>query len=279
MVLKPSETTPLTALKFAEVVAGILPPGVFNLVLGRGASVGQALISHPGVRMVSLTGDVGTGQAVLAAAAKSVRRTHLELGGKAPVIVFDDADLDAVVAGLRTFGYYNAGQDCTAACRVYAGAKIYDKLVADLTSAVASLKVGLPDDAEAELGSLISARQRERVAGFVDRARDLGHVEITTGGKAGEGGGFFYAPTVVAGALQSDEIVRREVFGPVVSVTRLHRGRRGGDLGQRHRLRPRLLGVDAGHRQGDGGRPRACNTAARGSTLISCWSTRCRTAA
>ena len=220
LVLKPSETTPLTALKFAEIVAGILPPGVFNLVLGRGESVGQALISHPGVRMVSLTGDVATGQAVLAAAAKSVRRTHLELGGKAPVIVFDDADLDAVVAGLRTFGYYNAGQDCTAACRVYAGAKIYDRLVADLSSAVASLKVGLPDDAEAELGSLISARQRERVAGFVDRARDLRHVEITTGGKAGEGGGFFYAPTVVAGALQADEIVRREVFGPVVSITR-----------------------------------------------------------
>ena len=173
IVLKPSENTPLTALKFAEIVVGILPPGVFNLVLGRGGSVGQALISHPGVRMVSLTGDVATGQAVLAAAAKSVRRTHLELGGKAPVIVFDDADLDAVVAGLRTFGYYNAGQDCTAACRVYAGAKIYDKLVADLSSAVASLKVGLPDDADAELGSLISARQRERVAGFVDRFTEV----------------------------------------------------------------------------------------------------------
>lgn len=220
MVLKPSENTPLTALLFAEVAAGILPPGVFNIVLGRGGSVGQALISHPGVRMVSLTGDVATGQAVLAAAAKNIRRTHLELGGKAPVIVFDDADLSEVVAGLRTFGYYNAGQDCTAACRVYAQAKVYDKLVADLSSAVSSIKFGPPHMEGAEIGPLISARQRGRVSDFVDRARELSHVEIVTGGRSGEGGGFFYEPTVVAGANNDDEIVRREVFGPVVSVTR-----------------------------------------------------------
>ena len=220
LVLKPSENTPLTALKFAEVAAGILPPGVFNLVLGRGASVGQALISHPGVRMVSLTGDVGTGRAVLEAASKNIRRTHLELGGKAPVIVFDDADLDEVVSGLKTFGYYNAGQDCTAACRVYAGAKIYDRLVADLSAAVSSIKVGPPAMADAEMGPLISDRQRGRVSDFVERARTLDHVEIATGGKVRAGGGFFYEPTVVAGAKQDDEIVRREVFGPVVSVTR-----------------------------------------------------------
>jgi aminobutyraldehyde dehydrogenase len=220
IVLKPSENTPLTAMKFAEIAAGILPPGVFNLVLGRGKSVGATLISHPLVRMVSLTGDVSTGRAVLEAASHNIRRTHLELGGKAPVIVFDDADLEEVVAGLRTFGYYNAGQDCTAACRVYAGEKIYDKLVADLSSAVSSIKHGPPSVTDAEIGPLISARQRTRVSDFVERARALSHVEIATGGKAVEGNGFFYEPTVVAGARQDDEIVRREVFGPVVSVTR-----------------------------------------------------------
>jgi aminobutyraldehyde dehydrogenase len=220
IVLKPSENTPLTALKFAELAAGILPPGVFNLVLGRGDTVGAALVSHPAVRMVSLTGDVSTGRAVLEAASRNIRRTHLELGGKAPVIVFDDADLDEVVGGLRTFGYYNAGQDCTAACRVYAGGKIYDKLVADLAAAVSTIKFGPPDMVDAEIGPLISERQRGRVASFVERARALPHIEIATGGKQGEGNGFFYQPTVVAGALQRDEIVQREVFGPVVSVTR-----------------------------------------------------------
>ena len=220
MVLKPSEHTPLTALKFAEIAAGILPPGVFNLVLGRGESVGAALISHPLVRMVSLTGDISTGRKVLEAASKGIKRTHLELGGKAPVIVFDDADLDEVVSGLRTFGYYNAGQDCTAACRIYAGAKIHDRLVADLGAAVASIRYGQPDQEDAEIGALITERQRSRVAGFVDRARAQGHMEIVTGGKAASGPGFFYEPTLIAGALQSDEIVQREVFGPVVSVTR-----------------------------------------------------------
>ena len=220
IVLKPSEQTPLTALHFAKLAAGILPEGVFNLVLGRGPTVGAALISHPQVRMVSLTGDVGTGRKVLEAAAQTVKRTHLELGGKAPVIVFDDADLDEVVAGLRGFGYYNAGQDCTAACRVYAGPKIYEKLVADLASAVSGIKYGPASGDDAEIGSLISVKQRDRVAGFVDRARALPHVEILTGGRAAAGDGFFYEPTVVAGARQDDEIVRREVFGPVVSVTR-----------------------------------------------------------
>jgi aminobutyraldehyde dehydrogenase len=149
-----------------------------------------------------------------------VKRTHLELGGKAPVIVFDDADLAAVVEGVRTFGFYNAGQDCTAACRIYAGKKIYEKLVAELSSTVSTIKVGEQKMVDVEMGPLISARQRERVAGFVDRARQQKHIEVTTGGKSLNGNGFFYEPTIIAGAKQSDEIVCKEVFGPVVSVTR-----------------------------------------------------------
>ncbi|MBO6541092.1 MAG: gamma-aminobutyraldehyde dehydrogenase [Rhizobiaceae bacterium] len=219
VVFKPSEQTPLTALKLARILADTLPEGVVNVVLGRGESVGNALINHPKVNMISITGDVATGKKVLQAAAKSVKRTHLELGGKAPVIVFDDADIGQVVNGLRAFGYYNAGQDCTAACRIYAGEKIYDKLVADLSSAVSSIKFGLDDDTQNEIGPLISKRQRDRVASFVERASELKHIEITTGGNAAGNNGFYYQPTVVAGARQDDEIVRREVFGPVVSVT------------------------------------------------------------
>jgi len=219
-ILKPSEQTPLTALKLAELLAEILPPGVVNVVCGRGASVGAPLTKHPRVRMISLTGDVATGGKILAQSADGIKRTHLELGGKAPVIVFDDADIESVVSGVRTFGYYNAGQDCTAACRLYAGAKVYDRLVADLSSAVSTIKTGLQMADGVEMGPLISAGQRDRVAGFVARAKKQKHIEITTGGRAGSGGGFFYEPTVVAGARQSDEIVRREVFGPVVSVTR-----------------------------------------------------------
>jgi aminobutyraldehyde dehydrogenase len=220
VVLKPSELTPLTALKLAEVFVELLPPGVVNIVCGRGDSVGAQLVSHPRVRMVSLTGDVSTGQKVLAAAAGNLKRTHLELGGKAPVIVFDDADVDSVVAGIRTFGFYNAGQDCTAACRMYVGAKLYDRVVADLTSAVRSVKVGSQQEVGVEMGPLISLRQRERVAGFVARAAAQPHVEITTGGKVRTGSGFFYEPTIIAGAKPTDEIVQREVFGPVVSITR-----------------------------------------------------------
>jgi aminobutyraldehyde dehydrogenase len=220
VVLKPSEQTPLTALKLAELLAEIFPKGVVNIVCGRGESVGAPLVSHPRVRMVSLTGDVATGQKILSAAAGNLKRTHLELGGKAPVIVFDDADLEAVVSGVRTFGFYNAGQDCTAACRLYAGAKIYDRLVADLGAAVRSLKVGTQREEGVEMGPLISAEQRARVAGFVERATAHKHIEVTTGGKMRTGAGFFYEPTLVAGTRQSDEIVQREVFGPVVSVTR-----------------------------------------------------------
>jgi aminobutyraldehyde dehydrogenase len=220
VVFKPSEQTPLTALKMAKVLADVLPEGVVNVVLGRGESVGNALINHPKINMISITGDVATGKKVLQAAAKSVKRTHLELGGKAPVIIFDDADIGAVVEGLRAFGYYNAGQDCTAACRIYAGKKIYDKFVTELSSAVSTIKYAQEDDTQNEIGPLISKRQRDRVASFVERASELKHIEITTGGKEHGDKGFYYQPTVVAGALQSDEIVRREVFGPVVSVTR-----------------------------------------------------------
>jgi aminobutyraldehyde dehydrogenase len=220
VVFKPSEQTPLTALKLAKVMADILPEGVVNVVLGRGQTVGNALINHPKINMISLTGDIATGKKVLEAAAKSVKRTHLELGGKAPVIVYDDADLEAVVNGLRAFGYYNAGQDCTAACRIYAGPKIHDNLVADLTSAVASLRFNQQDDTQNEIGPLISKRQRDRVSSFVERAAELPHIKITTGGNASGPDGFYYEPTLVVGALQSDEIVRRDVFGPVVSVTR-----------------------------------------------------------
>ncbi len=220
VVFKPSEQTPLTALKMAKLLADILPEGVVNVILGRGESVGNALINHPKISMVSITGDVATGKKVLQAAAKTVKRTHLELGGKAPVIVFDDADIDAVVAGIRTFGYYNAGQDCTAACRIYADAKVYDKFVADLSAAVSSIRFNQADDTQNEIGPLISKRQRDRVESFVTRAAEHKHMEITTGGKTSGEKGFFFAPTVIAGATQDDEIVRREVFGPVVSVTR-----------------------------------------------------------
>jgi aminobutyraldehyde dehydrogenase len=220
VVLKPSEQTPLTALYLAQIAAEIFPKGVFNVVCGRGATVGQTLVEHPMVRMVSVTGDVSTGRKILHAASASLKRTHLELGGKAPVIVFDDADLASVVEGIRTFGYYNAGQDCTAACRLYAGPKIYENLVADLSAAVKTIKVGTQDEPDVEIGPLISDRQRDRVASFVERAQMAGHMEITAGGKVRPGSGFFYEPTVIAGARQDDEIVRREVFGPVVSITR-----------------------------------------------------------
>jgi aminobutyraldehyde dehydrogenase len=220
VVFKPSEQTPLSALKMARLFADILPEGVVNVILGRGESVGNALINHPKISMLSITGDVATGKKVLQAAAKTVKRTHLELGGKAPVIVFDDADIDVVVAGIRTFGYYNAGQDCTAACRIYADAKVYDKFVADLSSAVSSIKFNQADDTENEIGPLISKRQRDRVESFVARAAEHKHMEITSGGKVSGDKGFFFTPTVIAGATQDDEIVRREVFGPVVSVTR-----------------------------------------------------------
>ena len=220
VVMKPSEQTPLTALAFARILAGILPEGVVNVITGQGGSVGNALVNHPGIDMISITGDVATGKKVLMAASKGVKRTHLELGGKAPVIVYGDADLANTVEGLKAFGYYNSGQDCTAACRVYAHASIYDTFVADLTDAAASIVYNNADDTTNEIPPLISMRQRERVASFVERASEQKNIEITTGGSAEDGTGFYYKPTVIAGANQTDEIVQREVFGPVVSITR-----------------------------------------------------------
>lgn len=219
VVLKPSEQTPLTTLKLAEDLADIFPEGVVNIICGRGETVGNKLINDPRIAMISVTGDISTGRKVLQAASKSIKRTHLELGGKAPVVVFDDADLASVVEGVRIFGFYNAGQDCTAACRIYAGRKIYDRLAADLATEVGKLRFNEADDSLNDLGPLISERQRSRVAAFVERANEQSHVEVLTGGKIVPGTGYYYEPTIVAGPTQEDEIVQREVFGPVVSVT------------------------------------------------------------
>jgi betaine-aldehyde dehydrogenase len=219
VVLKPSEWTPLTALRLAELAADIFPPGVFNVVTGEGIPAGDALVRHPGVGIVSLTGDVDTGKLISRNAADTLKRVHLELGGKAPVIVFDDADLSSAVEWIKTAGYFNSGQDCTAAARVLVGSKAYDNLLADLVRAVESMKVGDGFAEDTEMGSVVSKEQLERVTGFVDRARDSG-AEILTGGTVVDGNGFFYSPTVVAGVDQSSEIVQREVFGPVVTVQR-----------------------------------------------------------
>ncbi|MGH2841103.1 MAG: aldehyde dehydrogenase family protein, partial [Solirubrobacteraceae bacterium] len=215
VVLKPSEQTPMTAALLASICAEHLPRGVLNIIFGHGESAGAPLVEHPQVAMVSLTGDVATGRSVARAASASLKRVHLELGGKAPVVVFDDADIAAAVEGVKVAGYFNAGQDCTAASRVLAGPKVYDDFVGELAQAAAGLTVGDPADEETEMGPLISDGQRARVAGFVERAP--AHAETVTGGSAVDGAGHFYAPTVVAGLKQDDEIVQREVFGPVVS--------------------------------------------------------------
>ncbi len=219
VVIKPSEITPLTALKLAELAKDIFPAGVLNVLFGRGKTVGDPLTGHEKVRMVSLTGSIATGEHIISHTAPSIKRTHMELGGKAPVIVFDDADLDAVVEGVRTFGFYNAGQDCTAACRIYAQKGIYDALVEKLGAAVASLKMGAPEEASTELGPLSSEAHLARVTKAVEDAKALAHIDVITGGKKRDGAGYYYEPTLLAGAKQDDAIVQREVFGPVVSVT------------------------------------------------------------
>jgi len=220
VVLKPSSITPLSALRLAELAADILPKGVLNVLTGPGASVGSRLATHPLVDMISITGDTETGKEIARLAADTVKRVHLELGGKAPVIVFDDADLAAVAAKIKEAGYFNTGQDCTAACRVLVRKAAYDDLLAELVPAVESITFGNPaDDAELEMGPMVSAAQRDRVAGFVERATQDGGT-IATGGAAPEGPGFFYRPTVVTDVGQDSEIVQREVFGPVVTVQR-----------------------------------------------------------
>lgn len=219
VVLKPSEQTPLSALRLGEIIAGIFPAGVVNIVFGRGPSVGEPLVTHDKVRMVSLTGSIPTGSRIIAGTADSVKRMHMELGGKAPVLVFDDADIDAVVDGIRSFGFYNAGQDCTAACRLYVQQGVYDEVVRRLGEAVGSLKMGLQDEDGVELGPLITEQHLQRVEGFVERAKALPHIRVVTGGQRAARPGFFFEPTVLAGARQDDEIVQREVFGPVISIT------------------------------------------------------------
>jgi acyl-CoA reductase-like NAD-dependent aldehyde dehydrogenase len=219
VVLKPSELTPLSALRLAEITADILPEGVLNVVTGDGEHAGASLVSHPDVAMVSLTGDVATGKVIAKTAADSLKRVHLELGGKAPVIVFDDADISAVVENLAESAYYNSGQDCTAPCRILAGPGVHDDFVSGLTEAVKGIATGDPHDPDVAMGPVVSDDQLTRVAGMVDRAKE-GGAEVTTGGAKVGGAGFFYEPSVVVGPAQDAEIVQREVFGPVVTVQR-----------------------------------------------------------
>ncbi len=217
-VLKPSEQTPLSTLRFAQLASEHVPSGVLNVITGDGEPVGAGIVRHPDVRMVSLTGDVATGKEVARAAAETLKRVHLELGGKAPVIVFDDADPTQVAEAIKIAGYWNSGQDCTAASRVVAGPKIYDKLLEELVPAVESMQVGDPAEGDdIEMGPVISKAQQERVLGFLDRAKGA---NVLTGGGTNGDRGFFVKPTVVVDVDQTDEIVQREVFGPVVTVQR-----------------------------------------------------------
>ena len=215
-VIKPSEQTPLTTLKFMELLADVVPPGVLNVITGDGEPVGAGLVRHPDVRLISLTGDVATGREVQRAAADTVKRCHLELGGKAPVIVFDDADPAAVAEGVKIGGFWNSGQDCTAASRIVASPKIYDRLLEELVPAVESLQVGDPATSdELDMGPVISQAQQERILGFLERAKGA---TVLTGGGADGDRGFFVKPTVLADVKQTDEVVQKEIFGPVVTV-------------------------------------------------------------
>jgi len=219
VVLKPSARTPLTALAFAEILAEVFPPGVVNVLSGAGGDIGDALVTHPKVRMISITGDTVTGKRIARLASDSVKRLHLELGGKAPVIVFDDADVDLAAETLRFAGYWNSGQDCTAATRVLAGPAVYDDFVSALADQVRTIKWGDPSEGDdIEMGSLIAGAHADKVQGMVDRARD--GAEIVVGGERPGRAGAYYAPTVIANPDQKSEIVQDEVFGPVVTVQR-----------------------------------------------------------
>ncbi|RKN38098.1 gamma-aminobutyraldehyde dehydrogenase [Micromonospora endolithica] len=217
VVLKPSDTTPVSTLLLAEIAAEFFPPGVFNVVCGD-RDTGRTLVSHPTPQLVSITGSTRAGMEVAAAAAPDLKRTHLELGGKAPVVIFDDADIEAVAEAIATGGYFNAGQDCTAATRVLAGPGIHDDFVAALAEQARNTKTGAPDDEDVLYGPLNNANQLARVSGFVDRLPD--HADVRTGGSRLGERGYFYAPTVVSGVRQDDEIIRDEVFGPVITVQR-----------------------------------------------------------
>ena len=217
-ILKPSEQTPLSLLRFMELAKDVIPEGVLQVVTGDGVPTGQRLVEHPDIGLVSLTGDVATGKLIARNAADTLKRVHLELGGKAPMVVFDDADPAAVAEGIKIAGYANSGQDCTAGSRVLAGPKIYDALLEALVPAVESLKVGNPAEGdEIEMGPVISKDQQDRILGFLERAE--GATVLTGGGTNGDRG-YFVQPTVVTDVSQDDEIVQKEVFGPVVTVQR-----------------------------------------------------------
>jgi betaine-aldehyde dehydrogenase len=217
IVLKPSDTTPASTLLMAEIAAEFFPPGVFNVVCGD-RDTGRALVEHPIPQMVSVTGSIRAGREVMAAASADLKNVHLELGGKAPVVVFDDADVEQAAEAIGTAGWFNAGQDCTAASRVLAGPGIHDDFVNALTAQAKATVTGPPSNEDALYGPLNNSNQMDRVAGFVDRLP--GHAEVTNGGSRLDGKGYFYAPTVVAGLRQDDEMVQQEVFGPVISVQR-----------------------------------------------------------
>jgi betaine-aldehyde dehydrogenase len=217
VVLKPSDTTPVTTLLLAEIAAEFLPPGVLNVVCGD-RDTGREMVGHRIPQMVSVTGSVRAGQEVARQAAGTLKKVHLELGGKAPVIVFDDADVDKAADGIAEAGYFNAGQDCTAATRVIAGPGLHDDFVAALAERAAATRVGPPSDEDAFFGPLNSANQLARVSGFLDRAP--AHAEVVTGGERLGDRGYFYAPTVVSGLTQDDEMVQSEIFGPVITVQR-----------------------------------------------------------
>lgn len=218
VVLKPSELTPLSTLRLAELLADMIPAGVLNIVHGRGPSIGHQLINSPEMEAITVTGSPATGMAAMRAGSEQIRHVHLELGGKAPVIVFDDADLDAVAETIRYGSFFNAGQDCAQPCRVLVHDSVYDSLVAKISEQVAQIKTGAPQDEGTEMGPLVSEVQRQRVAGFVDRARST--CDIACGGESLHDKGYFYAPTVVANVDNDAEIACQEVFGPVVTVSR-----------------------------------------------------------
>jgi len=219
VVFKPSELTPLSILALVDALIDIFPPGVVNIVVGDGPSVGQALAAHSHVRMLALTGSIRAGKAALAAAAGNLKRTHLELGGKAAVVIFDDADLDAAVAGVRYAGFYNAGQDCTAATRLFVHQHVYDEVARRLATAVRSIRVGMRDDTATEMGPLASREHQHRVERIVREAAALPHTNVLAGGRAMDGPGFYFEPTVIEGVLPNDAIAQEEVFGPVITLT------------------------------------------------------------
>ena len=218
VILKPAENTPLATLRLAELAADLFPPGVLNVIGGHGDPAGAALVRHADLDMICLTGSPGTGKWIAREAADTLKRVHLELGGKAPVIVFDDADMDAVATTVAGTGYYHAGQACTAACRVLAADGVYDEVVSRLAGEAKSYVMGDTASPETTLGPVISRAQRERVAGFLERRG--AHAEIVTGGGEPDLPGFFLEPTVVANLRQDDEMIQQEVFGPVITVQR-----------------------------------------------------------